>query len=122
MTKFWRNFISNGRGGFDCGHLGIEGHGVPIFPSLARRFDLIQSSGVEVWEVERGGPADQAGIQEGDIIVALAYSPTINVEKLRQLLRRLPVGVPLAVQLLRDERRLERWVVPTDYRDPAGKR
>jgi S1-C subfamily serine protease len=99
------------------GYLGIHGRSVPISRLLARRFELAQPSGVEVTAVETNAPADQAGLQEEDIIVALADQPTESVDDLHKLLVQLPVGIPAAVVFLRGERRLERFVVPDEYPD-----
>ncbi len=104
------------------GYLGLHARNVPIRQTLARRFQLTQRSGVEVRSVEPGSPADQAGLQEEDILVALGEQPTTSVDDLHKLLTQLPVGVPAAVVLLRGERRLERFVVPNEYPDPAHQR
>ena len=87
---------------------------------MARRFGLEQESGVEVVAVEEGGPADQAGIQEEDVLVALGYQPATSVDDLHKRLLQLPVGVPTTVTLLRGERRLERMVLPADFPMPRG--
>jgi S1-C subfamily serine protease len=101
------------------GYLGVHGRNVPIPRLLGRRFELTQPTGVEIQAVEQGGPADQAGITEEDIIVSLAEQPTGSVDDLHKLLMQLPVGLPAPIILLRGERRLERWVVPDDYPDPV---
>jgi S1-C subfamily serine protease len=101
------------------GYLGIHAHNVPIPRGHARRFGLTQETGVEIVSVEADGPTDQAGLQEGDILVSLAERPTGSVDELHKLLMQLPVGLPAAVIVLRGERRLERWVVPDDYPQPA---
>jgi S1-C subfamily serine protease len=97
------------------GYLGLHGRNVPLARDLARKFEWTQESGVEVMAVESGGPAEGAGILEGDIIVNLADRPTPGVDDLHKLLTQLPVGVPATVLLLRGERRLERFVVPAEY-------
>jgi S1-C subfamily serine protease len=101
------------------GYLGVHGRNVPIPRLLSRRFGLTQATGVQILSVEQGGPADQAGITEEDIIVSLAEHPTGSVDELHKLLMQLPVGIPAPIVLLREERRLERWVVPDDYPDPV---
>ena len=101
------------------GYLGVHGRNVPLPRLLARRFQLSQPTGVEILSVEEGGPADQAGITEEDIIVSLAEQPTGSVDDLHKLLMQQPVGIPAPILLLRGERRLERWVVPDDYPDPV---
>jgi S1-C subfamily serine protease len=101
------------------GYLGLHGRSAPVARHLARSFDFDQASGVEVMGVEPGGPADQAGILEGDIIVHLGDQAATSVDDLHKMLTELPVGVPATVTLLRGQRRLERFVVPAEYPHPA---
>ena len=88
-------------------------------PPRARQFDLEQAGAIEVVGIEEGGPADQAGILEEDLIVSLAERPVASVDDLHRLLTQLPVDVPAAVVLLRGERRLERMVLPTEFPNPS---
>jgi S1-C subfamily serine protease len=97
------------------GYLGVHGRSVPVPKVIARRFGLTQAAGVEIIAVEKGGPADQAGIAEEDIVISLAEKQTSSVDDLHKLLMQLPVGVPAAIMVLRGDRRIERWVVPDDY-------
>jgi S1-C subfamily serine protease len=101
------------------GYLGLHGRAVPIPQALARTYGLTQQTGVEVMAVEENAPADQAGLLEEDVIVALGDEPATNVDDLHKLLMRLPVGIPATVQILRKERRLERMVVPAEYPSPT---
>jgi S1-C subfamily serine protease len=101
------------------GYLGLHGRSAPIPRHLARSFNLDQTSGVEVMAVEKGGPADQTGITEGDMIVRLGDRPATSVDDLHKMLTELPVGIPATVTLLRGQRRLERFVVPAEYPHPA---
>jgi S1-C subfamily serine protease len=100
------------------GYLGLHARTIP----LARRLGLEQTGGVEVLAVESGSPAEQAGILEEDIIVALGEQPVTSVDDLHKLLTELPVEVPATVVLVRGERRLERLVLPQDYPHPAPRR
>jgi S1-C subfamily serine protease len=102
------------------GFLGIQARVVPVPVAIRRQFHLDQTEGVEVTGVEPNGPADEAGIQEGDVIVSLGERPATSVDDLHKLLTELPVGIPAGVVLLRDQRRLERMVIPTDYPIPAA--
>jgi S1-C subfamily serine protease len=86
---------------------------------LANRFELTQAGAVEVMGIEPGGPADQAGILEEDLIVALGDQPIACVDDLHKLLTQLPIDVPAAITLLRRDRRLSRLVLPTDYPMPV---
>jgi S1-C subfamily serine protease len=97
------------------GYLGLHARNVPVAPALVRRYDLGVESGVEIQALEEDGPADQAGLQEEDVIVALGDKATPDVDVLHKQLTDLPVGVPATVTVLRGERRLERMVVPAEY-------
>lgn len=101
------------------GYLGLHGRVVPVPRHLARQFGLNQLHGVEILDVVKDGPADEAGLQPEDILVSLAEQPTPSVDDLHKLLMQLPVGIPAPVQVLREDRRLERWVVPNDYPEVA---
>jgi S1-C subfamily serine protease len=57
--------IANGK--IDRGLLGITI--VPITDSLASQLDLPVDYGIGIQSVQSGGPADDAGLQEGDVIV-----------------------------------------------------
>jgi S1-C subfamily serine protease len=103
------------------GFLGVQCREVPLPPPAARQFNLgEQKHGIEVMGVEPGGPADDAGMQEGDILVALGERPASSVDDLHKLLTELPVGVPATVVILRDGRKFERMVIPADYPIPQG--
>jgi S1-C subfamily serine protease len=103
------------------GYLGLHGRVVPIPRALARHYGLTQASGVEVVALEDGGPAEQAGLQEEDVVIALGDEAAATVDDLHKQLLQLPIGVPAVITLLRGERRLQRMVLPTDYPDPVSR-
>ena len=104
------------------GYLGLHARTVPLPQTLKRKFGLTQASGVEVQDVEPDTPADQAGIINEDVIISLGEQPVTSVDDLHKLLTQLPVQVPAQVILLRDGRRLERWVSPNEYPHRAPQR
>ncbi len=97
------------------GYLGLHGHTIPLARPLARLYDVAQKSCVEVVAVEPGGPADQAGIQADDLIVSLSDQPITSVDDLHKQLTQQSVGVPASIILLREQRRLQRFVLPEEY-------
>jgi S1-C subfamily serine protease len=97
------------------GYLGLHARSVPLARHRARRFELDQTEAVEILAVEADGPAAQAGIQSDDLIVSLGDLPVTSVDDLHKLLAQLPVSVPAAVVILRGDRRLERFVLPSEY-------
>jgi S1-C subfamily serine protease len=101
------------------GYLGLHARNVPLPRGLANSFELTQAGAVEVMGIEQGGPADQAGILEEDLIVALGDQPIACVDDLHKLLTLLPIDVPASITLLRRDRLLNRLVMPTDYPMPV---
>jgi len=99
------------------GYLGLHGRNVPLPAAVARQHNLTQKSAVQVAAVESGGPADQAGVLEDDLILNLGDTPTESVDDLHKLLTQLPVEVPATIALLRKDRILERMVLPAAYPD-----
>jgi S1-C subfamily serine protease len=97
------------------GYLGLHGRDVPIARAIVRQFNLTQESGVEVVGVEPGGPAGQAGMAEEDLIVTLADQPIAAIDDLQKRLAEIPVGIPAEIVLLRNQRRMVRFVVPGEY-------
>ncbi len=106
------------RGRVERGFLGIQARQVPVPPPAVRQHNLTHKSAIEVMGVEPGGPADDAGVQEGDLLLSLGDCPASSVDELHKLLTQLPVGIPTTVAILRDGRRLERMVIPADYPIP----
>jgi S1-C subfamily serine protease len=101
------------------GYLGLHVRAVPLPQATRRQFELTQETAVQVVNIEGGAPADQAGILEDDLIVALGEHPVTSVDDLHRLLTELPIEVPTTVVLLRGTRRLERMVLPQEYPHPA---
>ncbi len=97
------------------GYLGLHARHVPIPKALANEYGLVNTTGVQVLAIEPGAPADQAGLLEEDIIVQLDETPVNNVDDLHKLLTSIPVGIPASLVFLRQNRLIERMVVPQDY-------
>ena len=96
--------------------LGLAGQNVPIPPRLARSLDLDegQSSGVLVIAVEPYGPADRAGLAEGDLIVAFDGVPIGGIDDLHRLLTGGRVGVASTLSIVRRSERVELDVIPAE--------
>jgi S1-C subfamily serine protease len=96
------------------GRLGIAGQNVPLQRSLVRFFNLTQETGVLVASVEAGAPAERAGVQEGDVIVALDEQPVPDIDVLHRLLAEKPIGAAVPLTLLRSPEKLTLAVVPEE--------
>ncbi|MCE7904139.1 MAG: PDZ domain-containing protein [Gammaproteobacteria bacterium PRO9] len=65
----------------------------------------IQSGGVLVVGVE-DGPAQRAGVNRGDIILALGNQPVADPKALAGMVKKLPKGQPVPLLVQRDDARL----------------
>ncbi|HEY1217438.1 MAG TPA: trypsin-like peptidase domain-containing protein, partial [Bryobacteraceae bacterium] len=63
------------------------------------------SEGVFVEKVEPGGPADKAGIKDGDVVVAISGKPVRDGNQLMGMVTATPVGNSLDVTVVREGKR-----------------
>ncbi len=83
----------------------------PLTPQIASRLGVEVSSGVLVLDLVAGGPASEAGIRPGDVIVAAGGAGVADVEDFLALLRRRAPGEKLNVKVVRGEDELQLDVV-----------
>ena len=101
------------------GYLGLHARQVPVAPEARQRYGLDQKTGVEILMLEEDAPAQTGGLWIEDVVIGFAGRPVSSVDDLHRILTAHPVGLPAAVVVLREGRRVERTVVPTAYPDPA---
>ncbi|HXG19885.1 MAG TPA: DegQ family serine endoprotease [Methylomirabilota bacterium] len=75
-----------------------------VTPELAKSFGLKEPSGALVAEVTKDGPAEKAGIERGDIIIAFNGMTIKDSHELPALVARTPVGEKAEVTVLRSGR------------------
>ncbi len=97
-----QELISNGR--VNRGVLGVTIQ--EITPSLAQQFDLAVDHGVGVRSVQANGPADKAGLEQGDIIVGLGGSEIRTSGDLFSALTEHRAGDVVEVEYFHDGQRL----------------
>ncbi|RPI21163.1 MAG: M28 family peptidase [Acidobacteria bacterium] len=68
--------------------------------------------GVKLSGVQKGGPAEQSGIQAGDIIVELAGKTVANIYDYQYALQALKVGEPAKIVVQRGTERLNLTITP----------
>lgn len=76
-----------------------------LTPELARELGITERSGILVYGVSPGGPAEQARVAPGDILVAIAGKPLNTVEDLFTALRQRRPGETTTLELVRNGRR-----------------
>jgi S1-C subfamily serine protease len=96
------------------GYLGIAGQQRPLDRRLARFHNLANESAVEVASAEANAPAGRAGLQAGDLIVAISDQIVTSVDDLHRFLAEWPIGQPATLSVVRGQERLEVQVVPAE--------
>jgi serine protease Do len=74
---------------------------------LAARFGVAAGIGVLVVEAMPGGPAAAAGLQRGDVIVAMDGQPIWEVRQLQRRVRAAPLGASASIVVLREGGRVQ---------------
>ena len=99
------------------GWLGIEP--VPLTPQLAKALALPTADGVAIRSVQRGTPADRAGIMVKDVFLEVGGKPTHSVPQLLSRIAELPPGSSAKVKLVRDGKAVDIDVVVGKRPKPA---
>jgi serine protease Do len=74
-----------------------------LTPDLAQAFDLPEDTkGVVISNVKEGGPADEAGLQQGDIVVKFDGENIDSANTLRNVVAQKSPGSKVSVTVLRD--------------------
>jgi S1-C subfamily serine protease len=102
--------IRDGR--IDRSVIGIAGQMTSIPRRLVRYHNLALESGVLAAAVESGGPADRAGLRDGDVIIDFDGHPVASVDDLHRYLTDEVVGKRIALTVLRYTEKIVRYVVP----------
>jgi S1-C subfamily serine protease len=96
------------------GYLGIAGQNVPLTRRMVRGHNLSVESGIFVVSLEPGSPAVQAGIQDGDILVAFDGHAVPDIDSLHRILTENRLGVSTRLTLLRGLEKRDVDVTPTE--------
>jgi S1-C subfamily serine protease len=97
-------------------YLGLAGANQPVGRRVARHFGLANEAAVRVESVESGGPAQRAGLQPGDRIVALKGVAVGGIDDLHRVLTADLIRVPVEIAVLRGTQRLELRIEPAEAR------
>ena len=70
-------------------------------PEMARAAGLAERQGALIAEVVKGGPAEQAGLRQGDVVIAYGDKDMADASALRNAVAVTPVGHEVKVTVLR---------------------
>lgn len=86
--------------------ISISDVGEDLADRLARTFGPGAGIGVVVVDVLKGGPAEQAPLKRGDVIVQVDAQPIWDVRQLQRTIRAQPIDQRVMVMVLRDASRV----------------
>jgi serine protease Do len=91
----------------------------PVTRELAESFGLPKPAGALVSSVEKGSPADKAGIEAGDVIIKFSGKDVNSSEDLPRLVGGTRPGTKAVIQLLRNKATREVTIVVGEMPDEA---
>ena len=94
----------------------------PLTKELVESFGLARAQGALVNSVEKGGPADKAGIEPGDVILRFDGKVVNSSEDLPRLVGTTKPGSKIAVQVWRNKSSREVQVVVAEMQDDRATR
>jgi Do/DeqQ family serine protease len=93
------------KGNVSRGYMGVTIQ--PVTEELAQSFGLKQAKGALVNDVIKGGPADKAGIRQGDVITGLNGSEVKDPSHLQRQVAEAGIGKVAKISIFRDGKVLE---------------
>jgi serine protease DegQ len=99
------------------GWLGIEPQALTL--DAAKALSLSPAEGVLIRSLQRGGPAERAGVLARDVFIEVGGKPTHSVPQLLSRIAELPPGSNTKVRLVRDGKPLDIDVMVAKRPKPA---
>jgi S1-C subfamily serine protease len=101
--------------------IGIAGQNVPIHPRVARYHRIPDSEGVLIIGIEAGSPAQQAGLKEGDILVAFKNQSVTSIDEFQRCLVASEIGVTSPLTVIRHTEKLQLLVTPGEWKPSVNR-
>jgi S1-C subfamily serine protease len=95
-------------------YIGVGAATTAIPRRIALRLGLEQAAGARLITVDQTGPAAQAGLLTGDLVIALDGKPVTGVSDLVRALDADKINRTVSIDLLRRSERLRVWIGPVE--------
>jgi S1-C subfamily serine protease len=95
-------------------YIGVAGQNVPIHRRVVRFYNLPLESGVLIASVEKNSPAAQAGLREGDVIIAFNEKPIGSIHELHKMLIAEQIGLQSQIEIIRHTEKLIVAMTPAE--------
>jgi S1-C subfamily serine protease len=100
------------------GYLGISVQNWTLDRQAVRFHHLATERALKVFAVETRSPAKHAGMQKGDLIIAINGQVVEYIDDLHRLLGKWSPGEAVALTVLRGRERVEIYTLPTEAANP----
>jgi serine protease Do len=97
------------------GYLGVSIQN--LTPELAKSLGIKETSGALISGVEKGSPADQAGLKRGDLVIELNGKKVADSTSLRNMVSANAPGTNTAVKVIRDGKEQTVTVALGEYKE-----
>jgi serine protease Do len=102
------------------GRIGVQLRGGPMSEDDARALGLGKAAGAIVTSVERGSPADRAGLRAGDVVVKFNGSPVASADDLVPRVSSTSPGTQATLTVIRDGREVTLQVTVEELTTDGG--
>jgi S1-C subfamily serine protease len=96
------------------GYLGIAGQEIEVPRRLVRHHDLLTPRALLIETVEAGSPAENAGLREGDLLVAFEEQPVRGIDELHRLLTLIDLQRSYRLTVIRKSEKIQTIVLPIE--------
>ena len=99
MTRVTKELLEKGY--IPQGYLGVGVYPAAIPESLKSKLSVSNDTGILILSVEKGGPADRAGVLLGDVLLSLGSAQMERVEDLQSFCASAPIGQAVNARFVR---------------------
>jgi S1-C subfamily serine protease len=97
-------------------YIGVAGQNVQIHRRIVRFYSLPIETAVLVVSIEKNSPAEQAGLRQGDLIVAFNGQSIGTVHHLHKVLVGEQINVNASLTIIRHTEKLDMPILPAESR------
>lgn len=98
-----RQIVAEGR--VSRGRIGVALQ--PLSPEIARELDLPDTRGALIADIEAGSPAEEAGLQRGDVVTSFAGREVKDSRELSRAVAQARIGTSVPAHVIRNGRTTE---------------
>ncbi len=95
----------------------------PLTPELAKQFNIVDEKGVLIGDVVEGGPAEEAGLQRGDVITEYDGKKIEEPYQLRNMVASTSPGTEVELKIIRNNKKETKKLIiselPEEIRRPS---